>query len=184
MLTRIYGTAFFTKGQLEEHLERIEQARERDHRKLGRELGLFTFSEISPGAAFWLPAGTSVYNALVAVSREMGEERGYSEVKTPQIYDAELWKTSGHWEKYSEHMFTVRGRGPRDGRQADELPRPRPPVREHAATPTATCRCATSSRACCIATSPRECCTGCCGCATSPRTTDTSSAPRSRSRRR
>jgi threonyl-tRNA synthetase len=107
MLTRIYGTAFFTKAELEEHLERIEQARARDHRKLGRELGLFTFSEVSPGAAFWLPPGTSVFNALVALSREMGEQRGYTEVKTPQIYDAELWKTSGHWGKYRENMFTV-----------------------------------------------------------------------------
>ncbi len=107
MLTRIYGTAFFGKAALAEHLERIEQAKARDHRKLGRELGLFTFSDVSPGAAFWLPAGTSVWNALVAVSREMGLERGYSEVKTPQIYDAELWKTSGHWGKYRENMFTV-----------------------------------------------------------------------------
>jgi threonyl-tRNA synthetase len=107
MLTRIYGTAFFSKAELEEHLERIEQAKARDHRKLGRELGLFTFSELSPGAAFWLPAGTSIWNALVALSREMGQERGYSEVKTPQIYDAELWKTSGHWGKYRENMFTV-----------------------------------------------------------------------------
>ncbi|HTD58207.1 MAG TPA: threonine--tRNA ligase, partial [Solirubrobacteraceae bacterium] len=108
MLTRIYGTAFHTKAQLEEYLERLEQAARRDHRKLGRELGLFHFSEISPGAAFWLPAGTSMYNALVAISREMGSERGYTEVKTPLIYDAELWKTSGHWGKYRENMFTVR----------------------------------------------------------------------------
>jgi threonyl-tRNA synthetase len=107
MLTRIYGTAFFSKAELSEHLERIEQAKARDHRKLGRELGLFTFSDVSPGAAFWLPAGTSVFNALVQLSREMGRERGYSEVKTPQIYDAELWKTSGHWGKYRENMFTV-----------------------------------------------------------------------------
>ncbi|HEY2141593.1 MAG TPA: threonine--tRNA ligase [Solirubrobacteraceae bacterium] len=107
MLTRIYGTAFFKQAALEEHLERIEQAKARDHRKLGRELGLFTFSDVSPGAAFWLPAGTSVWNALVGASREMGLARGYSEVKTPQIYDAELWKTSGHWGKYRENMFTV-----------------------------------------------------------------------------
>jgi threonyl-tRNA synthetase len=107
MLTRIYGTAFFSDSELKEHLQRIELAKERDHRKLGRELGLFTFSEVSPGAAFWLPAGTTVWNTLVAVSREMGRERGYSEVKTPQIYDAELWKTSGHWGKYREHMFTL-----------------------------------------------------------------------------
>jgi threonyl-tRNA synthetase len=107
MLTRIYGTAFFSKEELAEHLERIEQAKERDHRKLGRELGLFTFSEVSPGAAFWLPAGTSVFNSLVAVSREMGRTRGYTEVKTPQIFDAELWRTSGHWGKYRENMFTL-----------------------------------------------------------------------------
>ena len=107
MLTRIYGTAFFAKAELAEHLERLEQARARDHRKLGRELGLFTFSEISPGAAFWLPAGTTVFNSLVGVSREMGRERGYSEVKTPQIFDSELWKTSGHWDKYRENMFTL-----------------------------------------------------------------------------
>jgi threonyl-tRNA synthetase len=107
MLTRIYGTAFHAKAELEEHLERLEQAAQRDHRKLGRELGLFHFSDVSPGAAFWLPAGTSMYNALVALSREMGSERGYTEVKTPLIYDAELWKTSGHWGKYKENMFTV-----------------------------------------------------------------------------
>ncbi len=107
MLTRIYGTAFFTKAELEQHLERIEQAKARDHRKLGRELSLFTFSEVSPGAAFWLPGGTTVFNALVALSRRMGAERGFSEVKTPQIYDAELWKTSGHWGKYRQNMFTV-----------------------------------------------------------------------------
>ena len=105
MLTRIYGTAFFSEKELAEFLERLEQARARDHRKLGRELGLFAFSEVSPGAAFWLPRGTVVYNSLVALSREMGATRGYTEVKTPQIYDAELWKTSGHWDKYREHMF-------------------------------------------------------------------------------
>jgi threonyl-tRNA synthetase len=108
MLTRIYGTAFFSKAQLAEYLERVERAKERDHRKLGKELGLFIFSEISPGAAFWLPPGTAIWNQLVAVSREMGLERGYTEVKTPLIYDAELWKTSGHWGKYRKNMFTVK----------------------------------------------------------------------------
>jgi threonyl-tRNA synthetase len=111
MLTRIYGTAFFSKAELEEHLERLEQAKARDHRKLGRELDLFTFSDVSPGAAFWLPAGTTVWNRLLALSREMGRERGYSEVKTPQIFDAELWKTSGHWDKFQEHMFKVESEG-------------------------------------------------------------------------
>jgi threonyl-tRNA synthetase len=105
MLTRIYGTAFHTPSELAEHLERLEQARARDHRKLGRELDLFTFSDVSPGAVFWLPAGTRLWNKLVAVSREMAAARGYTEVKTPLIYDAELWRTSGHWGKYRENMF-------------------------------------------------------------------------------
>src|SRR3954447_4743872 len=105
MLTRIYGTAFHSKEDLAAHLERLEQARARDHRKLGRELGLFTFSELSPGAAFWLPAGTQVFNRLVALTREMCDAHGYTEVKTPQLYASELWKTSGHWFKYRENMF-------------------------------------------------------------------------------
>jgi threonyl-tRNA synthetase len=108
MLTRIYGTAFPARAELDAHLERLEQAKARDHRKLGRELGLFQFADISPGAAFWTPAGTRLFNRLVALSREMAAERGYTEVKTPLIYDVELWKTSGHWEKYKDHMFTVR----------------------------------------------------------------------------
>ncbi len=107
MLTRIYGTAFHTRSELQEHLERLEQAAQRDHRKLGRELGLFHFSDVSPGAAFWTGAGTSIYNALVAVSREMGSARGYTEVKTPLVYDSKLWQTSGHWGKYKDNMFTV-----------------------------------------------------------------------------
>jgi threonyl-tRNA synthetase len=107
MLTRIYGTAFFSKEELAEHLERLEEAKARDHRKLGAELDLFRFSPVAPGAAFWLPNGTRVFNALVALSREMGELHGYSEVKTPQIFDSELWKTSGHWGKYRENMFVT-----------------------------------------------------------------------------
>ena len=105
MLTRIYGTAFFSDKDLQEYLERLEEARARDHRKLGPQLGLFTFSEVSPGAAFWLPGGTEVFNSLVTLSREMGRERGYVEVKTPLIYDSSLWKTSGHWDKYRGEMF-------------------------------------------------------------------------------
>jgi threonyl-tRNA synthetase len=107
MLTRVYGTAFFSKADLEEHLERLERARANDHRRLGPQLGLFTFSEVSPGAAFWLPHGTEVFNTLVALSREMGRERGYTEIKTPQLYDSSLWMTSGHWEKYQDHMFVT-----------------------------------------------------------------------------
>jgi threonyl-tRNA synthetase len=107
MLTRIYGTAFLSKEDLATHLERLEQARARDHRKLGRELGLFAFSDVSPGSAFWLPNGTAIYNQLVGLSREMSAARGYTEVKTPLLYDAELWRTSGHWDKYRENMFVT-----------------------------------------------------------------------------
>jgi threonyl-tRNA synthetase len=104
-LVRIYGTAFFKKKDLTAHLERLELARQRDHRKLGRELGLYHFSEAAPGSAFWTPSGTRVFNELVALSRDMGDDRGYTEVKTPQLYDASLWKTSGHWDKYRDDMF-------------------------------------------------------------------------------
>src|ERR1700693_632820 len=107
MLTRVYGTAFFSNAELEEFLERIERARANDHRKLGPQLGLFTFSEVAPGSAFWLPAGTEVFNSLVDLSREMGRARGYTEVKTPQLYDSSLWMTSGHWDKFREHMFVT-----------------------------------------------------------------------------
>jgi threonyl-tRNA synthetase len=107
MLTRVYGTAFFSLGALAEHLERLDRARANDHRRLGPQLGLFAFSEVSPGSAFWLPGGTEVFNSLVALSREMGRARGYQEVKTPQLFDASLWKTSGHWDKYREHMFVT-----------------------------------------------------------------------------
>ena len=111
MLTRIYGTAFFSKKELDAELERLEEARARDHRKLGRELGLFTFSEVSPGSTFWLPKGTTLFNQLVALSREMGAERGFTEVKTPLLYDSELWKTSGHWGKYRQNMFVTETEG-------------------------------------------------------------------------
>src|SRR3954462_9242914 len=107
MLTRIYGTAFASKAELDAQLELLEQARARNHRKLGRELGLFTFSETAAGSAFWLPHGTQLFNTLVALSRSMGDERGYTEVKTPQLYDSQLWKTSGHWDKYRENMFVT-----------------------------------------------------------------------------
>ncbi len=105
MLTRIYGTAFFTKAALEEHLERLEQARARDHRKLGRELDLFQFSELSPGAPLWKPAGMVVWNALTELWREENRARGYEEVKTPILYDVELFKQSGHWDKFRENMY-------------------------------------------------------------------------------
>jgi len=107
MLTRIYGTAFFSKDDLAAHLERLELARQRDHRRLGRELGLFQFSELSPGSAFWSEQGTTLWNTLRDLMGELTRERGYQEVKTPLLYDAELWRTSGHWDKYQENMFVT-----------------------------------------------------------------------------
>ncbi len=107
MLTRVYGTAFFSRQDLEAYLEQVERARANDHRRLGPQLGLFTFSDVAPGSAFWFPAGAEVFNSLVALSREMGRPRGYTEVKTPQLFDSSLWKTSGHWEKYRENMFVT-----------------------------------------------------------------------------
>ncbi len=107
MLTRVYGTAFFSRKALAEHLERLERARANDHRRLGPQLGMFSFSEAAPGSAFWFPAGAAVFNELVKLSREMGAARGYTEVKTPILFDRSLWETSGHWEKYREHMFTT-----------------------------------------------------------------------------
>jgi threonyl-tRNA synthetase len=107
MLTRVYGTAFFSAKELAAYLDQLERARANDHRRLGPQLGLFTFSETAPGSAFWFPAGTQVFNSLVALSREMGLPRGYTEVKTPILFDRSLWETSGHWEKYREEMFTT-----------------------------------------------------------------------------
>jgi threonyl-tRNA synthetase len=111
MLTRIYGTAFFSKEQLEEHLRRIEEAKARDHRKLGRELGLFDFDPVSPGSTFWTPKGTLLFNQLVALNRKMQEDRGYVEVKTPLVYESSLWETSGHWGKYKENIFVTQYEG-------------------------------------------------------------------------
>jgi threonyl-tRNA synthetase len=104
-LTRIYGTAFFSKEDLAAHLEQLEQARARDHRKLGKELGLFMFSELSPGSPFWQPAGMVIWNELTKLWREENRRRGYREVKTPILYDVELFKQSGHWDTYREHMY-------------------------------------------------------------------------------
>ena len=105
MLTRIYGTAFLSKDELEQQLERLEQARARDHRKLGRELGLFMLSDLSPGSPFWQPAGAVIWNQLTELWRTENARRGYREVRTPILYDVELWKQSGHWDKYRDNMY-------------------------------------------------------------------------------
>ena len=106
MLQRIYGTAFFKKEDLDAHLHRIEEAKRRDHRVLGRQLDLFQFHPVSPGAAFWTPRGTTLYNTLVEFVRE--RQRGaFHEIKTPLLYNKALWQQSGHWGKYRENMFLV-----------------------------------------------------------------------------
>ena len=108
-LTRIYGTAFFSQADLDAHLERLQQARARDHRRLGLQLDLFHFDEHSPGSPLWHPKGMVLYNQLEAVRRRENARRGYLEVKTPLIYDQALWITSGHWEKFRENMFLIPG---------------------------------------------------------------------------
>lgn len=105
MLSRIYGTAFASKEALDEHLQLIELARQRDHRRIGREMGLFLFDPIAPGQPFYLPKGIVIFNALVDYVRRLYRRYGFDEVITPQIYRNELWHTSGHWENFRENMF-------------------------------------------------------------------------------
>jgi len=105
MLTRIYGTAFFSHKELEEHLERLEQARARDHRRLGPQLDLFTLLPEAPGMPFWLPQGTVLLDLVAREVRKHLVAGGYEEIKTPQILDEELWHRSGHWDNYAENMF-------------------------------------------------------------------------------
>src|SRR5689334_25299458 len=106
-LTRIYGTAFYSQADLDAHLERLEEARKRDHRRLGVQLDLFHTEEISPGSPFWHPKGMVIFNELEEIGRRENERRGYKEVKTPLIYDKVLWERSGHWEKFRENMFLI-----------------------------------------------------------------------------
>lgn len=106
MLQRIYATAFFKKDELETHLHNLEEAKKRDHRVLGRQLDLFQFFPHSPGAAFWTPRGTTVWNTLEGFVRERQQE-AFLEIKTPLLYTKKLWEQSGHWGKYRENMFLV-----------------------------------------------------------------------------
>jgi len=105
MLSRIYGTAFASKEALEEHLKLVELARQRDHRKLGREMGLFLFDPIAPGQPFYLPKGMIIFNELVDYVRRLYRRYGFEEVITPQIFRNELWHKSGHWDNFRENMF-------------------------------------------------------------------------------
>jgi threonyl-tRNA synthetase len=106
-LTRIYGTAFYSQADLDAYLERLEQAKQRDHRRLGPQLDLFHFSEHSPGSALWHPKGMVLFNALEQIRRRENAKRGYLEVRTPIIYDAQTFITSGHFPKYEDLMFKL-----------------------------------------------------------------------------
>ncbi len=106
MLQRIYGTAWFKKDDLEAYLHRLEEARKRDHRRVGRELDLFLFHSFAPGAAFWTDRGTTMINVLNDYLRELQRDE-YQEVKTPLLFNKALWEMSGHWGKYKENMFLV-----------------------------------------------------------------------------
>jgi threonyl-tRNA synthetase len=108
-LTRIYGTAFYSEADLEEYLERLEEARRRDHRRLGQQLDLFHLQDASPGSPFWHPKGMVIWNALEDLRRSENGKRGYLEVKTPLLYDIDTYITSGHYENYRENMFFVQG---------------------------------------------------------------------------
>lgn len=118
MLQRIYGTCWHTKQELNDYLQQLEEAKKRDHRKLGVQLDLFQFHDISPGSVFYLPKGTIVFNQLVAFLRDEYVKRGYDEVITPLVYDKSLWEKSGHWEHYKENMFHVE----MDGKEASLKP--------------------------------------------------------------
>ncbi len=121
-MQRIYGTAFFKESALKTHLNRLEEAKKRDHRKLGKELGLFTFHQFAPGAPFWLADGTTLYNQLAEYMRETLYPEGYTELRTPLVFNRQLWETSGHWEHYRENMFLVESEGEPFGLKAMNCP--------------------------------------------------------------
>lgn len=108
MLTRIYGTSFPKQSMLTEHLERIEEAKKRDHRKIGKEMEIFALMEEGPGFPFFLPNGMRLKNALLDYWREIHREAGYEEISTPTILNRKLWETSGHWDHYRENMYTTK----------------------------------------------------------------------------
>src|SRR6058998_581853 len=111
MLQRIYGTAWLTKEELDQYLWRLEEAKKRDHRKLGRELELFEFHDVAPGAPFWLPSGMVLVRELEKFARESLDAHGYQEISTPLLVNKKLWEQSGHWEHYQDNMFKVEVEG-------------------------------------------------------------------------
>jgi threonyl-tRNA synthetase len=121
-MQRIYGTAFFSDKDLKAYLTQIEEAKKRDHRKLGRELGLFMFHPWAPGAAFWLAKGTRLYNTLANYMRDVLFPAGYVELKTPLVFNKALWETSGHWSYYRDNMFLIETEGEQMGMKAMNCP--------------------------------------------------------------
>ncbi|HXK53801.1 MAG TPA: threonine--tRNA ligase, partial [Hyphomicrobiales bacterium] len=106
MLTRIYGTAWASEADLKAHLDRLEEAEKRDHRRLGREMDLYHFQEEAPGAVFWHPKGWTLFQQLINYMRRRQHDAGYVEVNSPDMMDRSLWEQSGHWEKFGENMYT------------------------------------------------------------------------------
>jgi threonyl-tRNA synthetase len=121
-MQRISGTAFLNDADLKAHLHRIEEAKKRDHRKVGRDLGLYMFHQWAPGATFWLSKGTTLYNLLANYMREVLFPAGYVEVKTPLVFNKALWETSGHWQHYRENMFLIESEGEQMGMKAMNCP--------------------------------------------------------------
>ena len=184
MLTRVYGTAFFSRKDLDEHLERLERARAATTAGSVRSWGCSPSPTSRRGWRSGAAPGPRCSTRSSRSAARWAAPRGYTEVKTPQLFDSSLWKTSGHWDKYREHMFITESEDRADGAQADELPRPLPAVRAAAtllprpAGPLLRARAAAPPRA------QRHAARAAARRATSPRTTPTSSAPRSRSRTR
>ena len=157
-MQRVYGTAFFTQKELDEHVTRLEEAKKRDHRKVGQELGLFTFHPFAPGAGFWLGKGTTLYNTLADYMRGRLFPAGYDEVKTPIVYNKALWEQSGHWSHYRENMFLVKSRRRRgDGPEGDELPGALPALLEREAQLQGDAHPLPRADAACTATRRRAC---------------------------
>jgi threonyl-tRNA synthetase len=121
-MQRIYGTAFLSEKDLQAHLRRLEEAKTRDHRKLGRDQKLFMFHPWAPGATFWLPKGTVLYNTLADYMRGVLVPAGYTEVKAPIVFNKALWEASGHWQHYRQHMFLVESEGEAMGLKAMNCP--------------------------------------------------------------
>jgi threonyl-tRNA synthetase len=121
-MQRLYGTAFLNDADLKAHLHRLEEAKKRDHRRVGKELGLFMFHKWAPGATFWLAKGTVLWNTLADYMRGVLIPAGYVEVKAPIIFNKALWETSGHWQHYRENMFLVESEGEQMGLKAMNCP--------------------------------------------------------------